>query len=261
MNAVIQAKQLVFGYNDQLVLDQLDMEVPQGAFTAIVGPNGCGKSTFVKQLIKSLKPQSGELKLFDKPLASYSHKALGKLIAYVPQATQIGFDFTVEEVVMMGRYPHLKRFQSEQPRDHEVVEEAMKATGVWHLKNKLANALSGGEQQRVIVARALAQEPQILILDEPISHLDLHHQVELMALIRRMAKEKGITVLAIIHDLNLAMDYSDYVIMMQNGQVLYHGLPTEIISECSIKAIYGLDVCMIKNPVTGNPHIIPRLAV
>lgn len=261
MNSVIQAKKLVFAYQEQTVLNELNMDVPRGAFTAIVGPNGCGKSTFVKQLIKSLKPQSGEIHLLGKPLASYSHKALGKLIAYVPQATQIGFDFTVEEVVMMGRYPHLKRFQSEQPKDREIAVEAMKATGVWTLKDKPANALSGGEQQRVIVARALAQEPQILILDEPISHLDLPHQVELMALIRKMAQEKGITVLAIIHDLNLALDYSDYVIMMQKGQVLYSGVPAEIISEHTIRAIYGLEVCMIQNPVTGNPHVIPKLAV
>ncbi len=261
MNPVIQATKLVFAYQEQVVLDGLNMEVPKGAFTAIVGPNGCGKSTFVKQLIKSLKPQSGEIRILGKPLASYSHKALGKLIAYVPQATQIGFDFTVEEVVLMGRYPHLKRFQSEQAKDREIAVEAMKATGVWDLKDKPANALSGGEQQRVIVARALAQEPQILILDEPISHLDLPHQVELMALIRKMAQEKGITVLAIIHDLNLALDYSDYVIMMQKGQVLYYGLPAEIISEHSIRDIYGLEVCMIQNPVTGNPHVIPKMAV
>lgn len=261
MNAVIQAKQLVFAYQQQPVLNALNMEVPQGAFTAIVGPNGCGKSTFVKQLIKSLKPQSGDIHIFGKPLNSYSHKALGKLIAYVPQATQIGFDFTVEEVVLMGRYPHLKRFQSETPKDREIAAEAMKATGVWALKDKPANALSGGEQQRVIVARALAQEPQILILDEPISHLDLPHQVELMALIRKMAQEKGITVLAIIHDLNLALDYSDYVVMMQGGQVHYSGIPTEIISERSIREIYGLEVCMIQNPVTGNPHVIPKMAV
>lgn len=261
MNAVIKAKKLCFGYNDQLVLNQMDIDIPKGEFTAIVGPNGCGKTTFVKQLIKSLKPRSGELILFDKPISSYSYKALGKLLAYVPQATQIGFDFTVEEVVMMGRYPHLKRFQTEQDRDREVVAQAMEATGVWSLRHKLANELSGGEQQRVIVARALAQEPQILILDEPISHLDLHHQIELMGLIRDLSQKKGLTVVAIIHDLNLAMDYSDKVVMMQSGRVQYFGTPKETISVQSIKNIYNLDVCMIENPVTGNPHIIPRKAV
>lgn len=261
MKSVIRASQLVFGYKDQSVLNQLNMDIPEGVFTAIVGPNGCGKTTFVKQLIKSLKPQSGELSLFDKPLSNYSHKALGKVIAYVPQATQIGFDFTVEEVVMMGRYPHLRRFQAESQRDKDIAAEAMKATGVWHLRHELANELSGGEQQRVIVAKALAQEPQVLILDEPISHLDLHHQVELMSLIRRLPREKGITVVAIIHDLNLAMDYSDHVVMMQQGRVAYAGPPTETISEASIKSIYNLEVCLIENPITGNPHVIPRKAV
>lgn len=261
MEAVIKASKLVFGYKDQEVLKQLDIEIPAGAFTAVVGPNGCGKTTFVKQLIKSLKPQSGELSLFGKPLSSYSYKALGKIVAYVPQATQIGFDFTVEEVVMMGRYPHLKRFQSEQHKDREIVEKAMKATGVWGLKDKFANELSGGEQQRVVVARALAQEPKLLILDEPISHLDLHHQVELMELIRNLSREEGITVVAIIHDLNLAMDYSDYVMMMSDGRVHSFGAPSVTISASSIRNIYNLDVCMIENPVTGNPHVIPRAAI
>lgn len=261
MKSVIRASQLVFSYKDQPVLNQLNMDIPEGIFTAIVGPNGCGKTTFVKQLIKSLKPQSGELKLFDKSLSSYSHKALGKVIAYVPQATQIGFDFSVEEVVMMGRYPHLRRFQPESQLDRDIAAEAMKATGVWHLRHELANELSGGEQQRVIVARALAQEPQVLILDEPISHLDLHHQVELMSLIRRLPREKGITVVAIIHDLNLAMDYSDHVVMMKQGSVAYAGPPTETISEASIKSIYNLEVCLIENPITGNPHVIPKKAV
>lgn len=261
MEAVIKAKQLVFGYKDQEVLKQLDIEIPAGAFTAVVGPNGCGKTTFVKQLIKSLKPQSGELFLFGKPLAGYSYKTLGKMVAYVPQATQIGFDFTVEEVVMMGRYPHLKRFQSEQHKDRDIVEKAMKATGVWALKDKFANELSGGEQQRVVVARALAQEPKLLILDEPISHLDLHHQVELMELIRNLSKEQGITVVAIIHDLNLAMDYSDYVMMMSGGKVHAFGEPQVTISAESIRSIYNLEVCMIENPVTGNPHVIPKVAL
>ena len=183
------------------------------------------------------------------------------MVAYVPQATQIGFDFTVEEVVMMGRYPHLKRFQSEQHKDHEIVEKAMKATGVWALKDKFANELSGGEQQRVVVARALAQEPKLLILDEPISHLDLHHQVELMELIRNLSKKEGITVVAIIHDLNLAMDYSDYVMMMSGGKVHAFGKPKETISAESIRSIYNLEVCMIENPVTGNPHVIPKMAL
>lgn len=261
MGTVIKASKLVFGYKDQKVLNQLDIEIPEGAFTAVVGPNGCGKTTFVKQLIKSLKPQGGELILFGKPLSSYSYKALGKIVAYVPQATQIGFDFTVEEVVMMGRYPHLKRFQSEQNHDRDIVAKAMKATGVWDLRKKFANELSGGEQQRVVVARALAQEPKLLILDEPISHLDLHHQVELMELIRGLSKEEGITVLAIIHDLNLAMDYSDFVMMMHDGKVHSFGEPRETISAANIRNIYNLDVCMIENPVTGNPHVIPRAAI
>lgn len=261
MEAVIKAKGLVFGYKDQEVLRQLDIEIPAGAFTAVVGPNGCGKTTFVKQVIKSLKPKSGDLFLFGKPISSYSYKALGKIVAYVPQATEIGFDFTVEEVVVMGRYAHLKRFQSEGVEDRKIVEKAMKATGVWALKDKFANELSGGEQQRVVVARALAQEPKLLILDEPISHLDLHHQVELMELIRSLAKEQGITVVAIIHDLNLAMDYSDYVMMMKSGRVHAFGKPQETISAKSIRSIYNLEVCMIENPVTGNPHVIPMVTL
>jgi iron complex transport system ATP-binding protein len=168
------------------------------------------------------------------------------------------FDFTAHEVVMMGRYPHLRRFQAESEKDFSVVEDAMKATGVWEMREVPINSLSGGERQRVIVARALAQEPEILVLDEPIAHLDLHHQIELMRLTRRLTKERGITVVAILHDLNFAIEFSDYVFMMNKGRVYREGLPASVIQPAAIKEVYEVDVTMIQNPNTGNPHVIAR---
>lgn len=258
MNDPILVEGLYFAYNKTPVLNGVNMRIQKGAFTTIVGPNGSGKSTFVKNLTRMVHCDKGVVLVNGRDLASYSHKELSKVMASVPQVTSTEFDFSAQEVVMMGRYPHLRRFQPETEQDHRIVEEAMKATGVWKMRDFPINSLSGGERQRVIIARAIAQEPEILVLDEPIAHLDLHHQIELMRLTRRLTKERGITVVAILHDLNFAIEFSDYVFMMKEGRIYKEGPPSSVIQEDFIKDVYEVDVTLIVNPVTGNPHVIPR---
>ena len=258
MEYPIYVEGLHFAYNKTPVLKGVDMRISKGSFTTIVGPNGSGKSTFVKNLTRMVHSDKGVVTVKGRDLASYSHKELSKVMASVPQVTSTEFDFSAQEVVMMGRYPHLRRFQPETEQDHRIVEEAMKATGVWKMRDFPINSLSGGERQRVIIARAIAQEPEILVLDEPIAHLDLHHQIELMRLTRRLTKERGITVVAILHDLNFAIEFSDYVFMMKEGRIYKEGPPSSVIQEDFIKDVYEVDVTLIVNPVTGNPHVIPR---
>ena len=258
MEYPIYVEGLHFAYNKTPVLKGVDMRISKGSFTTIVGPNGSGKSTFVKNLTRMVHSDKGVVTVKGRDLASYSHKELSKVMASVPQVTSTEFDFSAQEVVMMGRYPHLRRFQPETEQDYRIVEEAMKATGVWKMRDFPINSLSGGERQRVIIARAIAQEPEILVLDEPIAHLDLHHQIELMRLTRRLTKERGITVVAILHDLNFAIEFSDYVFMMKEGRIYKEGPPSSVIQEDFIKDVYEVDVTLIVNPVTGNPHVIPR---
>lgn len=258
MEYPIVVEGLCFGYTRVPVLTGVDMRIQKGAFTTIVGPNGSGKSTFIKNLTRVVRMDKGSVMINGRELASFSQKELSRVMASVPQMSSTEFDFTAHEVVMMGRYPHLRRFQSESEEDFRIVEEAMNATGVWEMKEASINDLSGGEKQRVIIARALAQEPQILILDEPIAHLDLHHQIELMRLTRRLTKERGITVIAILHDLNFAIEFSDYVFMMKKGRIYKEGPPATVIQAHHIKEVYEVDVCLIENPVTGNPHVIAR---
>ncbi|MDO9592404.1 MAG: ABC transporter ATP-binding protein [Erysipelotrichaceae bacterium] len=249
---------LHFGYTRVPVLNGVDMRIKKGSFTTIVGPNGSGKSTFIKNITRIVRMDRGIIKLNDRDLSTYTQRELSRIVASVPQVSSTEFDFTAHEVVMMGRYPHLRRFQAESEEDYRIVEEAMLATGVWEMKDASINSLSGGEKQRVIIARALAQQPEILVLDEPIAHLDLHHQIELMRLTRRLTKERGITVLAILHDLNFAIEFSDYVFMMNKGRVYREGSPASVIQAHHIKEVYEVDVCLIENPVTGNPHVIAR---
>lgn len=258
MDYPILVEGLHFGYSKVPVLNGVDMRIRKGSFTTIVGPNGSGKTTFVKNLTRIVHSNRGAVWIKGRELSSYSTRELSQVMASVPQVSATEFDFTAHEVVMMGRYPHLRRFQAESEKDFSVVEDAMKATGVWEMREVPINSLSGGERQRVIVARALAQEPEILVLDEPIAHLDLHHQIELMRLTRRLTKERGITVVAILHDLNFAIEFSDYVFMMNKGRVYREGLPASVIQPAAIKEVYEVDVTMIQNPNTGNPHVIAR---
>lgn len=246
-----------FAYDDKTLIDNLSLEIQAGKLTVILGPNGSGKTTLIKLMSKVLTAQSGQVAMYGQDMTQMIQKNISQTLAIVPQNTAVEFEFSVEEIVAMGRYPHLKRFAKEGQNDQRIIENAMKSTDVYRLKDRAITALSGGEVQRVIIARALAQEPKILILDEPISHLDIQHQLDLLQLVKSLSVNHQMTVVMILHDLNYAMSFADQVILMHDGAIAAQGQPTEVLTATQIKHVYGVDTCIVKHPTTGKNHILP----
>ena len=249
MNLIqLRAEELVFSYNHKPILDGVNLELCPGEMVGLVGPNGAGKSTLVNLLSRALMPQRGHVWLNDHPLDQLSSEYVARRVAVVPQMFDVPTGFTAHEIVMMGRTPHLGWLKSESARDDEIVREAMIATGTWQLANRLVNRLSGGERQRVIFARALAQEPQILLLDEPTAHLDVTHQIEVMDIARRLKQERALAILGVFHDLNLAAQYCDRIILLKDGRVFAAGAPAAVITSDVLRAVYGIEMCVLPHP-------------
>lgn len=251
-------KNLYFSYSSSdYVIKNINFKVKKGDFTGVIGPNGAGKSTLIKCMSSVLKPKKGEVLFGDKMLQQISCGEISRNIAVVPQDTEVTFDFSVYEVVLMGRNPYVKPFRGETSEDLEAVKQAMKITETWHLRERNISELSGGEKQRVIIARALSQEPSLLILDEPVSSLDINHQIEIFDLLTVLNIKQNLSVVVVLHDLNLAAQYCDKLLMMDGGEIVAGGIPTEIITSENIEKVYGAEVKVIKHPVSGKPHIIP----
>ncbi|MBA5851056.1 ABC transporter ATP-binding protein [Clostridium sp. cel8] len=242
-----------FGKNQ--VLHNINIDFSKNKFYTILGPNGSGKTTLLRNIGRTISPSKNTIFLGNKDILDFTNKDLAKRIAVVPQNTISNFDFSALDIVLMGRAPYIPRFKDESKEDYDIAKYSMKMTNTWYLRDKSINELSGGEQQRVIIARALAQKTDIMLLDEPISHLDIHQQIEILDTIKLLSKK--ITVIAVLHDLNLAAQYSDYLILVNKGSIYSKGAPEEVLTKENIKQVYDINVCMIKNPVTGKPHIIP----
>ncbi|NLJ88950.1 MAG: heme ABC transporter ATP-binding protein [Epulopiscium sp.] len=253
---MIKIKNLHWKYGEKKILEDINLEIERGKFYSIIGPNGSGKTTLLRNIARILEPQKNTILIDNKDIMDFQNKELAKKIASVPQNTEISFDFSCHDIVMMGRTPYLKRFETEKAEDKIIVREAMETTNTWELRNKSINELSGGERQRVIISRALAQEPDIILLDEPISHLDIHHQVRIMDNIKALNQKKKFSVIAVFHDLNLAAQYSDTLILLNHGKIISLGKPEEVITKKNIKEVYHMDVYMMKNPTNGKPHMI-----
>lgn len=253
---MLRIESLAVGYGGEPVLNGLDLAVARGEFLVVVGPNGSGKSTLVRAVTGALPPAEGRILLDGRDLRGLRPREVARTLAVVAQDTSVGFPFTVEEIVALGRIPHLPPLRSETPRDRAAVERAMRLTGTQPLAGRLVTALSGGERQRVMVARALAQEPRLLILDEPTAHLDIAHQVELLDLVRRLNRTEGLTVLAILHDLNLAALYADRLVMLRGGRVWADGPPAEVLTEANILTVYGSRVRIVRHPSAGQPQVM-----
>ena len=253
---MIEINNVCFSF-EQEVLKNININIERGKFYTILGPNGSGKTTLLRILSKSLHMEKGEIFIDEVDLTQIKPNLLAKEIAVVPQSTEIEFDFSVQDIVLMGRTPHISRFCSESEKDVEIAMTAMKRTNTWELRNKSINALSGGEKQRVVVARAITQETGIILLDEPISHLDIHHQIEIMNQLKQLNKNKNITIIAVLHDLNIAAAYCDHMILMHDRGVYKNGTPEEVLTEDIIKKVYGLDVYITKNPKTGKTFVMP----
>lgn len=248
----LQIKDLRFKYSTEDVLKMISFDIPKGSFVSILGPNGSGKTTLLKSVSHLVRPQEGTIHINNKSLREYHHKELARTIAVVHQNQPTEFDFTVEDVVLMGRYPHLRQFQSESSKDQEVARTAMKLTATTHLKDKNLKHISGGERQRVMIARALAQETETLLLDEPISHLDIKYQLEILKVCQSLSKEKKMTIVTTLHDINMAARFSDYIILMREGKIVEMGSPEAVITPENIASVYDVEALVSRTPATGN---------
>ncbi len=253
---MIEISRLNFDYPAQPLLRDINLSIPANGFVAIIGPNGAGKSTLLKLAAGLLAPQTGKIYILKKPLAAYSRRELAKIIGYVAQHFESVYSFSAEEVVRMGRHPFLAPFQRESAHDREVVRSAMANTEVWHLRQRLIHELSGGELQRVILASALAQEPRILLLDEPTTALDLKHQLTFYRILETLRREKGMTIVTVTHDVNLAIRFCERLVVMKDGAIVAEGAPGHIITPELIKQVYELDVEIIPHPKDGRPLLL-----
>lgn len=254
MSAFLEIDGLSVGYSNKTVLQNLSLEVQPGELLGVIGPNGCGKSTLIKTLSGLLKPKSGQIKMQSQDLFKLKPGERARKIAVVAQNSTLPPAFNVAEVVMLGRTPHLGAFEQEGPGDWQIVQRAMEAADCWHLAARSVSELSGGERQRVLLALALAQEPRLLLLDEPTTFLDINYQIEVMDLVAnwlRAEPERG--VVAVLHDLNLAAQYCDRLALLSRGHILALGTPQEVINATNIQVAYGASVIVAPHPVNQLP--------
>lgn len=256
MERIFSVDGLTGGYGQEPVINKVSFHVDQGDFLGIIGPNGSGKSTLIRFMGKLLPYTEGSVRFKGREVSRIPQKEFCRTCAFVPQNTGINFTFSAEEIVLMGRIPHLARMQHEAKKDRDIAYEAMELTETFHLKGKDITELSAGERQRVLIARALAQEPEVLFLDEPTSHLDIGHQVKVMDMLRRRNREKRIAVVMIIHDLNLAAEYCRRLILLKSGRVYKEGDPVEVLSYQHIEKVYETVVVVHENPMNGKPYVI-----
>lgn len=242
-------------YDGEDVVAGLNLEVRSGDFIGILGPNGSGKTSFLKALSRALRPREGVVLLGGEDLYSLPAKEAARELAMVPQESQVTFDFTALEVVLMGRNPHLGRLQGAGPRDLEAARRAMEKVNVWHLADRTITELSGGERQRVIIAQALAQDTGLLLLDEPTQHLDINHQLSLLRMLSEMC-DQGLAVIMVMHDINLASQYCRRLIVIHKGREFARGTPGEVLTPPILREVFGVEAIVTRHAVTERPHVI-----
>lgn len=238
---MIKLKNIHYSYGTRTILDDVNATLSQGSFHALLGPNGCGKTTMLRCIAGLLKPASGVVEISGTPTSRYSTQQLAQKIAFVQQHPHSDFEFTAFETVLMGRNPWQRRLQNESQQDLDIAEECMKQTNTWHLRNQMPSQLSGGELQRVMIARALTQQTPILLLDEPTSNLDIAHQFEIMELLRQVNANDNKTILIVVHDLNLAIRYCPEALLMNQGNILFQGPTPEALTKENIKKVFCVD--------------------
>lgn len=255
--AVLQARDLTLTYHQRCVVDGLSVRIPEGMVTMIVGANACGKSTLLRGLSRLLKPAGGTVTLDGKDIHSRPARELARTLGLLPQHPSAPDGITVRDLVGRGRYPHQGFFRSWSDKDDAAVQRALEATGTAGLAGRDVDELSGGQRQRAWIAMALAQETDVLLLDEPTTYLDLAHQVEVLDLVTDLNRKRGTTVAIVLHDLNLAARYADHVIAMKDGAVAALGSPEDVVTEDLVHEVFGLESRVIPDPVSGTPLILP----
>ncbi len=252
----IEASNLAVAYDDHLIVPNLDLCLPQGKITSIIGPNGCGKSTVLKAVGRLLKPRGGMVYLNGRDIRQMSTREIAKKMAVLPQTPQAPGGLTVNELVSFGRFPHQKGFGRLSEEDKKTVRWALEATRLTGYETTPVDNLSGGQRQRVWIAMALAQQTDLILLDEPTTYLDLSYQLEVLELLQRLNSEQGCTIVMVLHDLNLAARFSHYMVAVRNGEMVYSGTPEEVMQHEVLKKTFSIDAEIVMDPRTGKPACI-----
>jgi len=256
MDILLKTNNLSGGYYKETIIRDISFEIKRGDFLGIIGPNGSGKTTLLRLMSKVLTPHKGNITFEDKDIASMELKEFAKKVSFVGQDTAINFSFSVLEIVLMGRIPHLKRLQLEAKEDYLIAQNCLAMADALYLKDKSIDELSSGERQRVIIAKALTQEPLLLFLDEPTSHLDIGHQIQVLDLLKRLNRQNNLTLVVVLHDLNLAGQYCNRIVLLNEGEVFKEGSPEEVLTYQNIETVYKTTVVVKKNPINGKPYVI-----
>lgn len=255
---VFEARNVVTGYDKKIIIDGIDITIPSNKISVIIGANACGKSTLLKTLARLIKPSSGDIVIDGKKITSMPSKQLAQVLGLLPQSPVVPEGITVWDLVSRGRFPYQTFLKSMSKEDMEAVEEALETMGITELANRSVDELSGGQRQRVWIAMALAQQTDILLLDEPTTYLDITYQVEILDLLTDLNRKRGTTIVMVLHDINLSARYADYIFALRKGKLIDQGSPSNVITSDLIDKVFDLDCVVIEDPVSASPFIIPR---
>lgn len=253
--SIISAKNIAFRYTDKPVLEDVSFDLDDARIVAVIGPNGSGKTTLLRMLNATLFPNAGQVLICGKDTRRWSRQEIARAVAIVPQESQAIFPFFAEEIVLMGRFPYLRSGAFEDKKDYRIVEDVMARTDSLSFAHRRFNELSAGERQRVLIARALAQEPKILLLDESTVFLDLKHQAQFLSLLHELNRKQHLTVIFVTHDINLAAQNADQILLLYNGEKYAIGTPAEVLTAKNIKEVYDVEVGIDPNPHNGSPRV------
>lgn len=254
----LETKSLTLAYGDTIIIDKLDLHIPKGEITVFIGSNGCGKSTLLRSLARLLKPQSGSILIDGEMVSSLPTKEVAKRLAILPQGPIAPEGLTVLQLVKQGRYPYQKWYRQWSEEDERVIHHALQATGMEDLSDRLVDSLSGGQRQRAWIAMTLAQDTDIILLDEPTTYLDMTHQIEILDLLFELNEREGRTIVMVLHDLNLACRYAHHLVAVKDKKVYAHGKPEEVMNPDLVRDVFSMDCKIMTDPLFGTPMCIPH---
>lgn len=253
---MIHIKNLKAGYADREIFKNLNLDFSRAEFVSILGPNGAGKSTLLKLINGFMKPTSGFIEISGKRVEKWAPQELAKIVTYIPQENFIQYNFTVEEIILMGRFPFISVWQNYSAHDTDIVEKIIEELDLQKLRNKFINQLSGGEKQRTLIGRAIAQDSDYILLDETFSHLDINHQIEILNIMKSLHADKGKSIIMVSHNINLSANYSQRIIALKDGELIADGSPAEVITSENLSKLFDIELGVITNPLTLKPNII-----
>ena len=254
----LEIKNMRAGYGDKVIIDNMSVVIPDHKISVFIGPNGCGKSTLLKIFARLIDPIKGERKLDGRDYSTYGAKELAQLIGLLPQSPIVPEGIKVSDLVARGRFPYQQPFRSIKKEDFAIVDEAMEMMRISELADKNVEELSGGQRQRVWIAMALAQQTDILFLDEPTTYLDIRYQIEILDLLKELNEKRKITIVMVLHDINLSARYADCLFALANKNLICYGKPKEILNQELMKEVFGLDCCIIEDPLYATPMVVPK---